>query len=41
VLVARRQSTDKWLQKLLVEPRDVILVGGVVLGETVVCPHAK
>ena len=39
--VWRGLSTDKWLQKLLTETRDVIVVDGVVFGGIVAYPHAK
>lgn len=37
----RQESTEKWLQKILSENRDVILFGQMVLGEILACPSAK
>lgn len=37
----RQESTEKWLQKLLLEKRPACLLGQVVLGEIFACPSAK
>lgn len=37
----RQASTEKWLQKLLNETRDVCLLGQIVLGEILACPSAS
>jgi hypothetical protein len=37
----RQESTEKWLQKLLNEGKDVCLLGQIVLGEILSCPSAK
>ena len=37
----RQESTEKWLQKLLQEKKQPILLGQIVLGEIVACPSAK
>src|SRR5204862_6465974 len=37
----RQESTEKWLQKLLSDDKDVCLLGQLVLGEILACPSAK
>lgn len=37
----RQESTEKWLQKLIQEEKDVCLLGQLVLGEILACPSAK
>jgi len=37
----RQEVTEKWLQKLLQENKDVCLLGQMVLGEILACPSAK
>lgn len=37
----RQESTEKWLQKLLIEGKDACLLGQIVLGEILSCPSAK
>ncbi len=37
----RQESTEKWLQKLLKENKDVCLLGQMVLGEILACPSAR
>ena len=37
----RQESTEKWLQKLLSEGKDVCLLGQIVLGEILACPSAR
>lgn len=39
--VWRQESTEKWLQKLLAQGEDAILLGQMVLGEILACPSAK
>jgi N-acetylglutamate synthase-like GNAT family acetyltransferase len=37
----RQESTEKWLQKLLIDGKDALLLGQIVLGEILSCPSAK
>lgn len=37
----RQASTEKWLQRLLSENKDVCLLGQIVLGEILACPCAQ
>ncbi|WPX99858.1 GNAT family N-acetyltransferase N-terminal domain protein (plasmid) [Candidatus Megaera polyxenophila] len=37
----RQESTEKWLQKLLRNGKDAVLLGQIVLGEILSCPSAK
>lgn len=37
----RQRTTEIWLQKLLQEKNDVVLLGQMVLGELVACPSAS
>lgn len=37
----RQESTERWLQKLLIEGKDACLLGQIVLGEILSCPSAK
>lgn len=37
----RQQSTEKWLQQLLINGKDACLLGQMVLGEIIACPSAK
>jgi hypothetical protein len=37
----RQESTEKWLQKLLIDGKDACLLGQIVLGEILACPSAK
>jgi gluconate kinase len=37
----RQQATEKWLQKIVAQKRDVCLMGQMVLGEIVACPSAR
>lgn len=37
----RQESTEKWLQKLLIDGKDSFLLGQIVLGEILACPSAK
>ena len=37
----RQESTQKWLQKLLNNGKDAVLLGQIVLGEILACPSAK
>jgi hypothetical protein len=37
----RQESTEKWLQKILHDSKNVCLFGGSVLGEILACPSAR
>lgn len=37
----RQESTEKWLERLLKDDKDVCLIGQIVLGEILACPSAK
>lgn len=37
----RQESTEQWLQKLLLEGKDACLLGQIVLGEILACSSAK
>jgi hypothetical protein len=37
----RQESTEKWLQKLLIDGKNACLLGQMVLGKILACPSAK